>query len=136
MAEITSIKITKNPGYGCSSTMFQEKIKLTAHAIEYKLIPHMHNKRDAESYWKYQSDGEYFRDLVKEAFDELGKLVLLDDNKDCCDIGSMEFVITYSDKTKFKKTFWRPPTDFSSGLMVIRNLVPHTEQMPRFLECL
>ena len=38
MAEITKIVITKNPGYGCSSTMFQEKITLTANSIEYKLI--------------------------------------------------------------------------------------------------
>ena len=134
MAEITKIVITKNPGYGCSSTMFQEKITLTANSVEYKLIPHMNNKRDIEKHWKYQSNSGAVKDKIKEAFDELGKIVWLDENADCLDIGSIEFAITYSDKTRFKKAYWRPPTDFRSGLLAVRDLVPYLEQMPRFLE--
>ena len=134
MAEITKIVITKNPGYGCSSTMLQEKITLTANSIEYKLIPHKNNKEDAEIHWKYQSNSGAVKDKVKEAFDELGKFVWLDENADCLDIGSIEFVITYSDKSKLKKIFWRPQTDFKSGLLAVRDLLPYLEQMPRFLE--
>ena len=134
MAEITKIVITKNPGYGCSSFMFQEKITLTANSIEYKLIPHMNNKEDAEIHWKYQSNSGTMKDKVKKAFDEIGKIIWLDENAACLDIGSIEFIITYLDKTKLKKNFWRPPTDFRSGLLAVRDLVPHLEQMPRFLE--
>ena len=134
MAEITKIVITKNPGYGCSSTTFQEKITLTANSVEYKLIPHMNNKRDIEKHWKYQSNSGAVKEKIKEAFDELGKFVWLDENADCLDIGSIEFVITYSDKSKLKKIFWRPQTDFRSGLLAVRDLVPYLEQMPRFLE--
>lgn len=134
MAEITKIVITKNPGYGCSSFMFQEKITLTVNSIEYKLIPHMNNKRDTEIHWKYQSSSGAVKDKIKEAFDELGKIIWLDENAACLDIGSIEFIITYSDKTKLKKNFWRPPTDFRSGLLAVRDLVPYLEQMPRFLE--
>ena len=75
MAEITKIVITKNPGYGCSSTMFQEKITLKANSIEYKLIPHMNNKSDIEKHWKYQSSSGAVKDKIKEAFDELSKIV-------------------------------------------------------------
>ena len=134
MAEITKIVITKNPGYGCSSTMFQEKITLKANSIEYKLIPHMNNKEDTEIHWKYQSSSGTVKDKVKKAFDELGKIVWLDEDTNCLDIGSIEFAITYSDKTRFKKAYWRPPTDFRSGLLAVRDLVPYLEQMPRFLE--
>ena len=134
MAEITKIVITKNPGYGCSSFMFQEKITLTANSIEYKLIPHMNNKRDTEKHWKYQSNSDAVKDKIKEAFDELGKIIWLDEDTNCLDIGSIEFAITYSDKTRFKKAYWRPPTDFRRGLLAVRDLVPHLEQMPRFLE--
>ena len=134
MAEITKIVITKNPGYGCSSTMFQEKITLTANSIEYKLIPHMNNKSDIEKHWKYQSNSGAVKEKIKEAFDELGKFVWLDENAACLDIGLIEFIITYSDKSKLKKIFWRPQTDFRSGLLAVRDLVPYLEQMPRFLE--
>lgn len=74
MAEITKIVVTKNPGYGCSSFMFQEKITLTAASIEYKLIPHMNNKRDIEKHWIYKSNSDAVKDIIKEAFDELGKM--------------------------------------------------------------
>ena len=134
MAEITKIVITKNPGYGCPSTMFQEKITLKANSIEYKLIPHMNNKEDAEKHWKYQSSSGAVKDKVKEAFDDLGKIIWLDEETNYLDIGSIEFAITYSDKTRFKKAYWRPPTDFRSGLLAVRDLVPYLEQMPRFLE--
>ena len=97
MAEITKIVITKNPGYGCSSFMFQEKITLTANSIEYKLIPHMNNKRDTEKHWKYQSNSDAVKDKIKEAFDEIGKIVWLDEDVNCLDVGSIEFAITYSD---------------------------------------
>lgn len=136
MAEITKIVITKNPGYGCSSFMFQEKITLTANSIEYKLIPHMNNKRDTEIHWKYQSNSDAVKDKIKEAFDELGKIIWLDENAKCFDIGSIEFAITYSDKTSFKKAYRRPHTDFRDGLIIIKELIPHTEQMPIFFECL
>ena len=136
MAEITKIVITKNPGYGCSSFMFQEKITLTANSIEYKLIPHMNNKRDTEKHWKYQSNSNAVKDKIKEAFDEIGKIVWLDEDVNCLDVGSIEFAITYSDKTRFKKAYWRPPTDFRDGLIAIRESIPHTEQIPIFFECL
>ena len=74
MAEITKIVITKNPGYGCSSFMFQEKITLTANSIEYKLIPHMNNKRDTEKHWKYQSNSDSVKDKIKKHLMRLAKL--------------------------------------------------------------
>ena len=136
MAEITKIVITKNPGYGCSSNMFQEKITLTANSVEYKLIPHMNNKRDIEKHWKYQSSSGAVKDKIKEAFDEIGKIVWLDENAKCFDMGSLEFAITYSDKTSFKKAYRRPPTDFRDGFIAIKSLIPYSEQMPIFFECL
>ncbi|MGM9570515.1 MAG: hypothetical protein ACI3XC_10600 [Phascolarctobacterium sp.] len=134
MAEITRITVTKNPGYGCSSHFFQESITITSNSIEYKLIPHMHNKVDAKRHWSYKSNKPLVRDIIKEAFDELGKIIRMDESEMCYDIGSIEFIITYSDKTKIKKVFWRPVSDFRKGFIAIRDLVPHIEDMPRFLK--
>lgn len=134
MAEITKITITKNPGYGCCSYMFQEKITLTANSIDYKLIPHINNKRDAKKHWKYQSNSDLAKGLLQEAFEELGEIAFIEEDTVCYDIGSIEFEILYLDKTKLKKKFWRPPTDFRSGLLLVRDLVPHLEKMPRVLE--
>lgn len=134
MAEITKITITKNPGYGCSSHSFQEKITLIVNSIDYKLIPHMHNKEEEERQWSYKSNKPLMRDIIKEAFEELGKIIWMDDEVRCYDIGSIEFIITYSDKTKIKKTFWRPATDFRRGFVAIRDLVPGLENIPRLLD--
>ena len=51
----------------------------------------------------------------------------------CYDIGSTEFIITYSDKTKIQKVLWRPATDFRRGFIALRDLVPHLEEVPYFL---
>ena len=133
MAEITRITVTKNPGYGCSSNFFQESMTITANSIEYKLVPHMHNKLDVERHWYYKSNKPLVRDIIKEAFDELGKIVRMDEEEMCYDIGSTEFIITYSDKTKIQKVFWRPATDFRRGFIALRDLVPHLEDVPYFL---
>ena len=94
MAEITRITVTKNPGYGCTSHFFQESITITANSIEYKLIPHMHNKVDAKRHWRFKSNKPFVRDLLKEAFDVLGKVVMMDEDEKCYDIGSIVSSIT------------------------------------------
>ena len=68
MAEITRVTVTKNSGYGCSSNFFQESMTITANSIEYKLVPHMHNKLDVERHWYYKSNKPLVRDIIKEAF--------------------------------------------------------------------
>ena len=133
MSEITRITVIKNPGYGCSSRFFQESITITANSIEYKLIPHMHNKEDAKRHWHYKSNKALVKALLKEAFDALGQIVRMDEKEMCYDIGSTEFIITYSDKTKIQKVFWRPATDFRRGFIALRDLVPHLEDVPYFL---
>ena len=89
-----------------------------------------------QKHWKYQSNSDAVKDKIKEAFDEIGKIVWLDEDVNCLDVGSIEFAITYSDKTRFKKAYWRPPTDFRDGLIAIKESIPHTEQIPIFFECL
>ena len=133
MAEITRVTVTKNSGYGCSSNFFQESMTITANSIEYKLVPHMHNKLDVERHWYYKSNKPLVRDIIKEAFDELGKIVRMDEEEMCYDIGSTEFIITYSDKTTIQKVLWRSVTDFRRGFIALRDLVPHLEEVPYFL---
>ena len=132
MAEITRITVIKNPGYGCSSRLFQESITITANSIEYKLIPHMHNNVDAKRHWHYKSNKTLVKALLKEAFDAHGKIVQMDEEV-CYGIGSTEFIITYSDKTKIQKVLWRPATDFRRGFIAFRDLVSHLEEVPYFL---
>ena len=133
MAEITRVTVTKDSGYGCSSNFFQESMTITANSIEYKLVPHMHNKLDVERHWYYKSNKPLVRDIIKEAFDELGKIVRMDEEEMCYDIGSTEFIITYSDKTTIQKVLWRSVTDFRRGFIALRDLVPHLEDVPYFL---
>ena len=49
------------------------------------------------------------------------------------DIGGIEFNITYSDKTKFKETYWVPGDYFEELFVAIRSLVPETEYTPAVL---
>ena len=70
---------------------------------------------------------------AKEAFDAFGKIVQMDEEEMCYDMGSTKFIITYSDKTKIQKVLWRPATDFRRGFIALRDLVPHLEEVPYFL---
>ena len=51
----------------------------------------------------------------------------------CTDIGGIEFNITYSDKTKFKDTYWVPGDYFEEIFMMIKSLVPGSEYTPAVL---
>ena len=51
----------------------------------------------------------------------------------CTDIGGIEFNITYSDKTKFKETYWVPGDEFKELFSVIKSIVPETEYTPAVL---
>ena len=48
----------------------------------------------------------------------------------CTDIGGIEFNITYSDKTKFKETYWVTSDYFDELFTEIKSLVPETENIP------
>lgn len=62
-----------------------------------------------------------FQELLKEAL------------KGCTDIGGIEFNITYSDKTRFKETYWVPGDYFEELFIAIKSLVPECEYTPAVL---
>jgi hypothetical protein len=43
------------------------------------------------------------------------------------DIGRIEFISTYSDKSKFKETYWVPGDYFKELFMAIKSLAPESE---------
>lgn len=59
----------------------------------------------------------------------IGKIM----NEYCTEIGAIEISITYSDKTKFKETYWIPSDYFKELFRAIKSLVPESEYTPAVL---
>lgn len=83
--------------------------------------------------WSYKTNSPVF----KMKYDTLVSLMpgVIDRNIEeyCTDIGGIEFVITYADKTKFNETFLVPSDYFESQFKVIKSMVPECEYTPAVL---
>ncbi|MEG0077330.1 hypothetical protein [Anaerorhabdus sp.] len=58
--------------------------------------------------WSYKTTSPIFKKLYADLVEVMPVIVNHDIDMFCPDIGEIEFIITYSDKTKFKKTFFLP----------------------------
>lgn len=133
MKDIIKIVIKGASGYCCIDEAFNDKMTITPDSILYEYVPAVESEMNPKRKWSYKTNSPIF----KMQYDLLTSLMpgVTDRDEDifCTDIGGIEFVITYADKTKFHKTFWTPSDYFESQFKVIKTMVPECEYTPAVL---
>lgn len=133
MAEIVRIVIKGSSGYCCVNDAFNDKVTITENAISYEYIPYVESEINPKRKWSYKTNSPLFKLRFAEIAKMIPKVIKRDIDIFCTDIGSIEFNITYADKTKFKDIFWVPGNDFKQLFAVIKSIIPETEYTPAVL---
>lgn len=133
MRDIIKIVIKGGSGYGPAEEAYEDKVTIEADKISYEYCPLFESEINPRRKWSYKTDSPIYAKL----FDELKQSMTIVTEREIkmfyTDIGSIEFIITYDDKTKFKKIFWVPGDEFRDSFAIIKHMVPGCEYVPAVL---
>ena len=133
MKDIVKIVIKGTSGYCRIDEAYKDKVTITPESINYEYVPAVETEMNPKRKWSYKTNSSIF----KMKYDTLVALMsgVTERGVDVfrTDIGGIEFVITYADKTKFDETFWVPSDYFESQFKVIKEMVPECEYTPAVL---
>lgn len=133
MADISRIVIKSSSGYCCYDEAYNDKIIITEDAVSYEYIPAVESETNPKRKWKYKTNSPLFRKRFEEIQAMIPGILEKENDLICTDVGGIEFIITYSDKTKVKEMYWVPIDYFSDLFAVIKEIVPETEYIPAVL---
>ena len=114
MIEISKIIIKGASGYCCVDEAYYDKVTVTGESIAYEYHPMLETEINPSRKWSYKTTSPIFKKLYADLVKVMPVIVNHDTDIFCTDIGGIEFIITYFDKTKFKKTFFMPGDEFEN----------------------
>lgn len=133
MAEIERIVIKGSSGYCHVDKAFKDKVSITSTSIVYEYVPYVETEINPKRKWSYKTDSPLYMMAYTEIAEMISEIIEQEATKFCTDIGGIEFNITYSDKTKFKKTYRVTGDYFADLFKAIKRLVPNFECTPLVL---
>lgn len=133
MPDIIKIVIKGASGYCCSDEAYNDKVTITSDSIAYEYIPFLESEMNPKRKWSYKTDSPLFKVLYSNVVEMLPRYLEEDSERFCTDIGGIEFIVTYSDKSKYKNIFWVPSDDFKDLFRIIKQMIPSTEYTPAVL---
>lgn len=133
MTDIVRIVIKGESGFFCFEEAYTDKVILTERSISYEYTPRQETEINTKRKWSYKTNSPIFKMKYDEVADMLPAVIASDNSLLCCDVGGIEFDVTYSDKKKVKKIFFVGSDQFKVLFAVIKQLVPQTEYTPAVL---
>ena len=133
MPDIIKIVIKGASGYCCSDEAYNDKVTITSDSISYEYIPCLESELNPKRKWSYKADSPLFKVLYSRVVEIVPRYLEEDIERFCTDIGGIECIVTYSDKSKYKNIFWVPSDDFKDLFRIIKQMIPSTEYTPAVL---
>ena len=133
MAEIERIVIKGSSGYGCIDEAYKDKVSITSTSVVYEYVPYVETEINPKRKWSYRTNSPIFQKMYNDIVEVISEVTGRKNTEFCTDIGGVEFVITYSDKTNFKETYWVNGDYFEELFTKIKRLVPESEYTPAVL---
>lgn len=133
MADIIRIVMKGSSGYCCVDEAFNDKVTITPESISYEYVPYMETEVNPKRKWSYKTNNPIFKMKYGDIVRMIPGIIEKGVEEFCTDIGGIEFNITYSDKSKFKETYWVPGDYFEELFLAIKSLVPESEYTPAVL---
>ena len=130
MPDIIRIVIKGSSGYCCVDEAFNDKVIITEDSISYEYIPYVESEINHKRKWNYKTNSKIFKLKYCEITKKADEVIQRNIEEVWTDIGDIEFNITFSDKTKFNKTYWVMGDELKDLFSAIKSIVPETEYTP------
>ena len=123
--EIVKIVIKSSSGY-FSDKPYDDKVILTEDTFSYEYKPKEESEFNPSFKWSYKTISTLFKQQFKKIA-ELTAWALDNIDIDCLDAGSIEFIVTYADKTKKEKYYICSGDSFKELFKEIKAICPSKE---------
>lgn len=133
LANILKIVIKKVSGFCCYNELYEDSITLTDKSFLYEYKPVNETEKNTKKKWKFQTSSEKFKNQFEKICVLVEDTIRQDIFETCTDVGGIEFSVSFSDKTKYKKVFWVSSGHFIDLFQEIKALVPTYEDIPNIL---
>ncbi len=134
MLDIIKIVIKGSSGYGPGDMAYTDKLTIESDCITYEYVPVVESEDNPKRRWRYKTNSPTYRELYGLVVAKIPDAVINRDKDEFCpDIGGIEFIITFSDKNKWKHIFWIPGYEFDNCFGLIKKMIPGCEETPSVL---
>ncbi len=133
MVEISKIVIKGGSGWCVADEAYDDKVTVTSEGISYKYLPLIESRINPTRKWSYKTTSPIFEKHYADLVAAIPAVVNHATDQFCTDVSGIEFILTYSDKTKFKQTFFLPGDEFKDCFKIIKRMVPECEYVPAVL---
>lgn len=133
MKDIMKIVIKGESGYGPADEAYKDKVSIEQKGISYEYIPMFASEMNPMRKWSYKTNSPLYGMLYEQLKKSMESVTEPSIERFYTDIGSIEFIITYDDKAKVKKTFWVPGDEFKEVFSIVKQMVPRCEYVPAVL---
>ena len=153
MPSIVKIVVKRYIGYFDNPKFSRNNVTLTENSIAYEYIPEIESQLEfslppplgplsalqfehevqSVKKWSYKTNSLFFKSMYQEISERIQLLIESEIDEDALDIGPIEFIITYSDKSKIVHTYYVDGDRFKNLFACIKKLVPNIEQTPEVL---
>lgn len=153
MPSIVKIVVKRYIGYFDNPKFSRNNVTLTENSIAYEYIPEVESQLEfnlpppmdplsafqfdhemqSMKKWTYKTNSQFFKSMYQEIAERIQLLIESEIDEYALDIGPIEFIITYSDKSKVVRTYYVDSDRFKDLFACIKKLVPNMEQTPEVL---
>lgn len=133
MKTITRIVIKRYIGYFDDPKFTSNKVTVTENSIAYEYVPQYEFQHPGIIKWSYKTNNPIFQETYSEIVQMIPEILAKKLDIRAMDIGPIEFTITYSDKTRVRRTFEIDGDFFKDLFALIKRLVPMMEEVPEVL---
>jgi hypothetical protein len=133
MKDIIRIVVKGSSGYGPADEAFKDKITVEQDRITYEYKPIFESELNQTRKWSYKTTSPVFHEQFKRISKMMSEIIENPINELCTDIGGIEFMVTFADKTKFHENYWVPGDHFVSLFRALKVMVPECEYTPAVL---
>lgn len=133
MSEITKIVIKGSSGDCCKEESYRDKIVITEESIAYEYRPMVETKINPTRKWSYKTTSPVFKNLYGDLIGILPDIIDRDIDDFFPNLGNLQFNLTYSDNTKYRRGYYTPADEFKYCFLMIKRMVPDCEYIPALL---
>lgn len=133
MKEISKIIIKGSSGFGPVEEAYTDIVSITKDSIQYNYSPLVETEINPVRKWSYKTTSPIFQKLFKDISAAVEEILDWEMKEQVMDIGTTAFTVTYTDKTRREREFFRPGDDFDECFSIVKKMVPRCEYIPAVL---
>lgn len=135
LPDIIKVNIKSSSGFVPLEDAYNDKLSITSNSLSYEYVPVYITEVNQIQKWSYKTNNPNFITSFNKIAEMINDIMYTEILEHWCDIGEIEFIVTYEDKSKKRASFFLPPDYFETVFKEIKKLIPSLEQIPIILNC-